>query len=240
MTGNRRFLILDSNLKKFDWVKEVRGEKLSDDNVIAQIWAEVYHIYNEMFKNGFDERKLELSAAVEREGEEIAETYLRDDGLASEIKGFVDIKILPDFLWTHLTREERRDFFKNGKLVMLDACADFNHRRRAKGGKPDTVQRDVDLISDWLDGHAGRNFVHTERVTVQGREVVQYHIYGSELRQHICAAEIFNECFGVDSRKRMSRINEILSTLDGWHLGARLQNAGTAYRDQKKVYYRDE
>lgn len=60
LTGNRRFLILHSNLPKFGYVREVRGEKLSDDNVIAQIWAEVYEHYKELFKNGFDERKLEL------------------------------------------------------------------------------------------------------------------------------------------------------------------------------------
>ena len=50
MPGNRRFLILYSNLPKFGYVRSVRGEKLSDDNVIAQIWAEVYEHYKELFK----------------------------------------------------------------------------------------------------------------------------------------------------------------------------------------------
>ena len=239
VTGNRRFLILDSPLPKFGYVKEVRGEKLSDDNVIAQIWAEVYHLYNELFKDGFDERKLELSAETELEGERIAETYLRDDGLTTEIKGYLNAKILPPVLWHLLTREERRDFIKNGRLVMLDAVSEFNHRRRAKGGNTDTVQDDVDFISDWLDGVKGKGFVHSERVTIQGRDVEQFTLYGSELRQHICAAEIFNECFGTDKRKSMNRINEILNQLDDWHLGRRLQKVDPVYSEQRKPYYRN-
>ncbi|MBR0061414.1 MAG: hypothetical protein IJP68_08030, partial [Selenomonadaceae bacterium] len=237
-TGNRRFLVLDSPLPKFGYVKEVRGEKLSDDNVIAQIWAEVYHLYNQLFKDGFDDRKLELSPETELEGERIAETYLRDDGLANEILGYLNAKILPPVLWKLLTREERRDFIKGGRLEMLDAVAELNKRRRARGGNPATVQDDVDFITDWLDGVKGKDFVRSERVTTQGRDVELFYLYGSEYRQHICAAEVFNECFGSDNRKRMARINEVLAHLDAWHLGERIRNADPAYPDQKKAYYR--
>lgn len=50
LTGNHSFLIFHSNLPKFGYVRSVRGEKLGDDNVIAQIWAEVYEHYKELFK----------------------------------------------------------------------------------------------------------------------------------------------------------------------------------------------
>ena len=239
VTGNRRFLILDSPLPKFGYVKEVCGEKLSDDKVIAQIWAEVFHRYNEIFKDGFDERKLELSAETERKGEEIAETYMRDDGLTTEIKGYLDTQILPPVLWQLLTRDERRDFIKSGRLVMLDALAEFNHRRRARGGNRDIVQDDVDAITSCLTPSQKKSWLRIERIKLQGRDIDEYILYGSELRQHICAAEIFNECFGSDNRKRINRINEILTQLDGWHLGDRLRKADPAYSDQKKPFYRN-
>ena len=38
----------------------------------------------------------------------------------------------------------------------------------------------------------------------------------------------------------MYRINEILSSLEGWHLGARLQKADAVYPDQKKPFYRNK
>ena len=64
--------------------------------------------------------------------------------------------------------------------------------------------------------------------------------YGSELREHICAAEIFNEAIANgDKRKQMYRISEILSRLDGWHLGERLQKADPEYPEQKKPYFRN-
>ncbi|MBR0101942.1 MAG: toprim domain-containing protein, partial [Selenomonadaceae bacterium] len=48
-TGNRRYMILHSDSPMFGYV-----EGLTDE-YISQIWAEVYHHYNELFKDGFDE-----------------------------------------------------------------------------------------------------------------------------------------------------------------------------------------
>ena len=50
---------------------------------------------------------------------------------------------------------------------------------------------------------------------MHGRPVDQYILYSSELREHICAVEIYNECFGNDRRKSPTRINEILNRIDG-------------------------
>ena len=113
------------------------------------------------------------------------------------------------------------------------------YRRRARGGNDDTVQRDVDLISSCLTKTQQKHWLRIEQKTIQGNNVDEYILYGSELRQHICATEIFNECFGNDNRKRMPRINETLPRLDGWHAGERLRNIDPAYPDQKKPYYRD-
>ena len=95
------------------------------------------------------------------------------------------------------------------------------------------------LILSLIGSKVPKAKIFSEDKKIQGTDVTEYILYGSELRQHICAAEIFNECFGSDNRKRMPRINEILAHLDEWHLGARLRNADPAYPDQKKAYYRD-
>ena len=234
MTGNRRYPIIVCHNKARHFV-----EGLTDD-YIKQVWAEVFAHYNELFKDGFDEKKLVLSRDAQTQSDEIAEDYLRDDGMESEIRAYLDIKILPLVLWYLLTREERREFIKNGRLVMIDAVTEFNHRRRARGGKDATVQRDVDLISSCLTKTQQKHWLRIEHKTIQGNDVDEYILYGSEFREHICAVEIYNECFGNDKRKSPTRINEILNRIDGWNLGGDISKADPAYLRQRKVFYREE
>lgn len=234
MTGNRRYPIIVCHNKPRHYVEGLT------DKYIQQVWAEVFAHYNELFKNGFDEKKLELSRNAQMQSDEIAEEYLRDDGLATEIQGYLDTPILPLILWHLLTREERRKFIADGRLVIIDAISEFNHRRRARGGRQDTVQRDVDLITSCLIKTQSKHWLRIERKTIQGNDVDEFILYGSELRQHICVTEIYTECFGNDRRKSPNRIHEVLNNLDGWHLGARIQKADPAYLDQKKVFYRNE
>ena len=234
MTGNRRYPIIVCHNKARHFV-----EGLTDD-YIKQVWAEVFAHYNELFKDGFDEKKLALSRDSQILSDEIAEEYLRDDGLATEIQGYLDTPILPLILWHLLTREERRKFIADGRLVIIDAVSEFNHRRRARGGKDSIVQRDVDLISSCLTKTQQKHWLRIENKTIQGNNVDEFILYGSELRQHICVTEIYTECFGNDRRKSPTRIHEVLNNLDGWHLGARIQKADPAYLDQKKVFYRNE
>ena len=234
MTGNRRYPIIVCHNKARHFV-----EGLTDE-YIQQVWAEVFAHYQELFADGFDEKKLALSRDAQILSDEIAEDYLRDDGMESEIRAYLDIKILPLILWYLLTREERRKFIAEGRLVIIDALSEFNHRRRARGGKDAIVQRDVDLISSCLAPAQNKHWLRIERKTIQGNAVDEYILYGSELREHICAVEIYNECFGNDRRKSPTRINEILNRIEGWNLGARIQKADPAYPDQKKVFYRDK
>ena len=73
-----------------------------------------------------------------------------------------------------------------------------------------------------------------------GESVAGLKFFGTEYRQHVCAAEIFNEAFAPnDKRKSMARIHEILAQMEGWHLGKRIQKY-PVYGDQKKVYYRND
>ena len=233
MTGNRRYPIIVCHNKPRQYVEGLT------DQYIQQVWAEVFAHYNELFKDGFDERKLALSRDSQMQSDEIAEDYLRDDGMESEIRSYLYTKTLPLVLWYLLTREERRDFIKNGRLVVFNALSEFNYRRRARGGRPDTVQRDVDLISSLLTPSQNKPWLRIEHKTIQGNNVDEYILYGSELRQHICAVEIYNECFGNDKRKSPTRINEILNRIEGWSLGADIARDDPAYLRQRKVFYRE-
>jgi len=235
LTGNRRFLILHSNLPKFGYVRSVRGEKLSDDNVIAQIWAEVYEHYKELFKNGFDERKLELSSEAEHMGEEIANTYLNDNGLTGEIEAFLKTKILPPVIWHLMTSDERRKFNAESKFEIekRDLIARFKNSVKKISAKR---QAEFDAAITESDSTLHVD-IHNR---FSGESVAGLKFFGTEYRQHVCAAEIFNEAFAPnDKRKSMARIHEILAQMEGWHLGKRIQKY-PVYGDQKKVYYRND
>ena len=225
-TGNARFWIIKCTQKKFN-----RVDGMTTD-YIRQVWAEVYQRYNELFKNGFDEAKLKPSLELEIRAEEIAENYLQDDGMTTEIKSFLDKKLPPAIIWRLMNKDDRRKFFVDGQIIFDEATLNF--RRRAQGGTPKDIEHDINEIF---------KLCHSQRTDIREIKIfdkTQYIFYGSELREHICAAEIFNECFGTgDKRKLMYRFNEILDTLDGWHLGARLRT-DPEYREQKKPYYRDK
>ena len=241
-TGARRFLPIFCHNKESQIVD---GMTL---DYIQQVWAEAYQKFKEMFPtvDSFDEEKLRLPIEIQLKAAQYAAGITQDDGLTNEIKGFLDQKILPLVIWYLLSREERRKFHVNGScLIMKNAIAELNFRRRARGGNPDQVQKDIDEINKYIDS-AGKN--ENGEMTIWVEEIYRgennppdkiYHINGTETRTRICQGEIFNECFGADNRKRINRINEILSRLDGWHLGERLRYVDPCYPDQKKVYYRN-
>ena len=231
-TGNRRFLIIRCNSKMFDYVDGLT------DEYISQLWAEVYQRYNELFKNLDDValgNKLELSRTTKYEAEEIAKGYLQDDGLTTEIKSFLDKPLPPAIIWRLMNKNDRRKFFIDGHITFDHDT--LNYRRRAQGGREQDINRDIDEIYKLLKFDTQRDDIQR----INFGETTSYRFYGCELREHICAAEIFNECFGTgDKRKAMYRINEVLNKLDGWHLGTRLQKADPEYREQKKPFYRDD
>lgn len=227
-TGNRRYLILHCNSPMFGYV-----EGLTDE-YISQVWAEVYQRYNELFKDGFDEKKLELSRATQFKAEEIATHYMQDDGLLGEMKGYLDTPKPADVVWLQLTKEERRKFIADGKIFIGGGKAELETRIRNRKWNKSSISDDVDALWKLL-AHENEGTVYRTAGDAG------LYFYGTEQRQHICMTEIFNECFfGNDSRKKTYRIAEILTALDGWTLGERLRNADPQYPDQTKPYYRNE
>ena len=226
MTGNRRYPIIVCNNKARHYV-----EGLTDD-YIKQIWAEVYAHYNDLFKDGFDDRLLELSKDAQIKSDEIAEEYLRDDGMESEIRAHLETKIPPLIIWYLLSREERRKFFSDGSRIQIEH-ADLEARFKNRAGKKyDTKLAEFEKACEVKEGIV-RKFTDRD-------DRWQFVFYGAEERQHICAVEIYNECFGNDKRKSPTRINEILNRIDNWKLGAGISKADPAYLRQRKVFYRNE
>ena len=227
-TGNRRFLPIKCKNKQSQTIPGMTAD------YIQQVWAEALVEFKELFPtvDDFDDDKLRLSPEIQAQAAAQAENITQDDGLTTEIKGYLDKKILPPVIWYLLSREERHKFFVEGGKFQIekdDLQARFKNR---VGKKYEELLPEFEKACTVREGFL-RHFTDKDNRW-------QLIFYGSELRQHICAAEIFNECFGSDNRKRINRINEILSMLDGWHLGERLQKADPTYKDQKKVYYRDK
>lgn len=230
MTGNRRNPVIKCNAKPRDYVEGLTNE------YIQQVWAEAFHHYNELFKDGFDEKKLELSKAAQIQSDEIAEQFIRDD-LTDEIKSFLDTKIPPLSIWHQLTHEERRKFFAEGNIKLVDGIRDLNTRIRATFSERKAQQ----LINE-IDSFMRRknNGIIERRIKRNGEDLTELWIYGTQERQHICPKEIFHENFlPTDRRKSIPKIIESLNKIDGWTQGERLRRIDPAYNDQKIVYYRN-
>ena len=228
LTGNRRFPVILCHGKSRNYVTGL------SDKFIAQVWAEVFHHYNELFIDGFDPAKLELSRAAQIYSDEVAEQFIRDD-LGEDIKSFLDTKIPPEIIWRELSKDERRRFFTDGNIKLVDGQRDLNSRIRARCGRK--AQPIIDKLDDTL--RSSNTFITEHNIKRNGEDLTELWIYGSEYRQHICPAEIFNEAFDkADRRKSIPNILAVLNRIDGWTLGRRIRNVDPAYKDQKIVYYR--
>lgn len=234
-TGNRRYMVLESTLTGGNYITEVRGEYLTDDKIIDQIWAEVYAHYNELFKDGFDDKKLELSPEARRQIEIANEKYVRDDGITGEIQAGLDAKILPDVIWSLLGKDDRREFFKNSGVFSIEEEELKSKFQAAHKRISPALQEEFDnAIKTCPFVH--RAFAKDKKT---GEITTWLKFFGTVYRQHISAAEIKNEFFDKgDRRASFKRIHEVLNKLEGWTLGNRISRA-SAYGNQPNVYYRD-
>lgn len=221
-TGNRRFIIISCNSKTFDYVKGL------DENYIQQVWAEVMKKYNEMFKDGFDEKKLELPFNIRNQAEEIATASVENDNLESEVKAFLDVKVPPPILFNLLTPYERNKFFISNSIVLATA----EWKKRAES----LPQRDGEAFYKALNN---TRFTRKTTKYIDGSPTESIIVYGSVLREETCVAEIANECLGTRNRKEFHRINDILCSLTDWiPAEKRERNFHNCYGDQKRIYRR--
>lgn len=106
-TGGRRFLILVSDADKTS-----TSDRLSilTDDYVDQVWAEAYFYYQEMFRNGFDSKKLLPAEDVL----DIAEEFQKFSTEGSELEGMIDaylqIPILEKDKWRKMTKDARKKF----------------------------------------------------------------------------------------------------------------------------------
>lgn len=234
LTGNRRYMILQANLAQGCYVEQVRGERLTDDNVIKQIWAEVFAHYNTLFANGFDEKKLELSREMKALIESVAQEYTRDDDIKGELQAALDTKILPSVVWDLMTQSERRDFmvaksFCIEEIALETRFKGLGDRKRAK------LQADYDAATT-MGTFVKRADVRDKKTNLYTTHFI---FYGTEYRQHICAAEVRAEFFDkADRRLTSSKILDLLEQTDGWAKGKAMKRA-PEYGDQKNVYWRN-
>lgn len=226
LTGNRRYPVIACHATQ-------HGADLTDD-FIKQLWAEVFAHCKELFKDGFDERKLELSNETKKIVGEVAEQYLNDNGMTGLIEAFLNTKILPTVIWDLLSKEERRQYFKDGGEFVIDESALIAKFKASRKNIPAELQADFDAAVKSSDAVIYKDV----RNKLTGEITTHIAFYGAEYRRHICAAEVKTECFDKSDRRATSQaINEILANFDTWTLGERIQKA-PVYGDQRKVYYR--
>lgn len=234
-TGNRRFPVLESESEAGKYI-----EGLSDE-FIAQVWAEVFHWYNEITANDTDrdikkiEKALELSKEAKLQVEAVAEQFMRDDGLGNEIQGYLDTPIPAQVLWLTLTKEERSKFMADAHIYIGGGKAELETRIKNRKWNRRGIESDITELYRLL---ASENNGTVYRSCGEGNAIT---IYGTELRQHVSVAEILYEAFQRgDKRANNYRVGEVMDNLSGWTLGSRLRNADPQYPDQTKPYFRDK
>ena len=106
-TGGRRFLILVSDADKTTTSERLR---ILTDEYVDQVWAEAFHYYKEMFRDGFDSKKLLPAEDIL----DIAEEFQKFSTEGSELEGMIDaylhIPILEKDKWRKMTKDARKKF----------------------------------------------------------------------------------------------------------------------------------
>ena len=232
LTGNRRYGILECGSRQSEWKGKL------DDNFIQQVWSEVLVRYKEMFANGFDAELLNLSDAAEKYASSVADKFVADDDIQAEITSFLDIKLPPPEIWILLTKSERRSYIEKSFVFLY--ADDIEMRLATLPSKWTNNKEFTEKLHNLIlasDDNKINNPSIVARKDANGRKFLK--IYGSHYRQHICASEIYAECFSpIDRRKSISKIADILDRLTDWQQVGRKQHIDIQYADQTKCYYR--
>ncbi len=211
-TGGRRFWFVECKAVDFD------SRLLSLD--IAQIWAEVYHLYNELFADGFDSSKLDIPVDLKERARELQSSNTDGSDLRGLISAFLDRPVPRYEFWQLLTKEERKHFFM-GSVVYLP----FNRIAASKVKLPDGVSHS-DFLAETKDlcidvGENGKEDKQMPLDPLGDKHYVGINrrdIFGDGKRMKVSPVEILNECFDGERSRLVStrKIADIMRTLDGW------------------------
>ena len=103
-------------------------------------------------------------------------TAFQDDDMTTEIKAFLEKKLPPKIIWGLMNKVERAKFFTDGQFTFTQAT--LNYRRRARGGREDSIERDINEIHKLLNSQRTDIF----KFSSLGEE--HYQFFGSEYRKH--------------------------------------------------------
>lgn len=232
-TGARRFPIIKCN-NNYCTFKEGLTK-----TYVNQLWAELFQKYNEFVKldgGHFDDNRLRFSRATQDMIENVAADYTIDDAMVGEIIEFINLAIPYQVIWTLLTKDERKKFCSEHHIIIT---RDELIRRQHSRKRP----IEMEALTEILERATQDEDNSISRVQIRENGIVcnALKIYGVELRDSICSAEIYNECFGFgyDQRKSINRIADILARdlPEEWTRYGR-KKCGV-YGDQKSVYVRD-
>lgn len=221
-TGARRFVILKCGNRRNEFIEGLTPE------YVQQIWAEALHKFRQMFPTdeSFDAGKLLLSPKSIEIAAQLAEGATADDGLEGEISAYLNKPIPAAPIWRLLTKFERCRFIAESRIIIP---TDELKNRQAARRRPKEAAELKSLLEDMTP---------VEVKGFKGETDMVYKLYGDTYREHICASEIIAEMANrPDKRLTARRVNEVLSRLDGWQKGARIQT-DAEYGDQRRVYYR--
>lgn len=105
-TGGRRFWILKSNA-----TSETTSQRLDilSDDYIAQIWAEIYHLYNEEMSTT-DKVNLLPPPEILAEAAKLQENFTEGGEIKALIENYLNTPIPTPEFWDNFTKEEKRNF----------------------------------------------------------------------------------------------------------------------------------
>lgn len=220
-TGGRRF-----------WIAELHADHFSirSDFNFEQVWAEVMHIYNTTFANGFDASKLDLGNALKPVAAELQAKNTDGSDIRGRIEAFLERPIPIKELWQLLSQEERRCYFKFGKFRLPFARIELEPQL-SKHALYDLWRK---IAKDDIDG---------EKFILLSNDIsndnIRFSIFNNDPRRHLISpVELANELF-YDDKLPVSnrRIAEIMRTISGWQQSDR-RIRDHAYGIQRTMFER--
>ena len=116
MTGGRRFLVLVSNATSKD--SEERLKKLTPE-YINQVWAEIFTMYKELFKNEFDDTLLDISLNAKEYANTLQKQFTEGSEFESEIITYLEKPIPRKEIWRNMNKWERRAFIRGESVSII-------------------------------------------------------------------------------------------------------------------------